>query len=75
MYIIHETQFMGEGQLIPVEPSETREDENEAWSVYYLKKAAAAISTVPVHAVSLENEFGVQLETGFFDHRPKPTEE
>lgn len=72
MYIIHETQFF-DGKLIPVEPSVTKEDENEAWSVFHLKLGSAAISTVPIHAVYMENEFGVQIATGFFDHRPKPT--
>lgn len=75
MYIIHETQMLDENTLVPVEPAVVKADYNEAMSVYYLKKAAAAISTVPVHAVYIVNEFGAAIESGFFDHRPHPTEE
>lgn len=74
MFIIHETQMLDENTLVPVEPAVVRADYNEAMSVYYLKMASAAISTVPVHSVYVENEFGVQIESGFFDHREKPEE-
>ena len=72
MFIIHETQMLDENTLVPVEPAVVKADYNEAMSVYYLKMASAAVSTVPVHSVYVENEYGVQIESGFFDHREKP---
>lgn len=74
MFIIHETQMLDENTLVPVEPAVVRADYNEAMSVFYSKMSFAAISTVPVHSVYVENEFGVQIESGFFDHREKPEE-
>ena len=74
MFIIHETQMLDENTLVPVEPAVVRADYNEAMSVYYLKMASAAVSTVPVHAVYVVNEFGTVIESGFFDHRKKPEE-
>lgn len=74
MFIIHETQMLDENTLVPVEPAVVKADYNEAMSVYHSKMASAAVSTVPVHSVYIENEFGVQIESGFFDHREKPEE-
>lgn len=68
MYIIYEKQYFGPGQLVPVEPAPVRENEDEAWSVFFQKCASAAVSSVPVHSVTMENEFGVQLATRFFEH-------
>lgn len=75
MYIIHETQMLDENTLVPVEPAVVKADYNEAMSVYHSKMSFAAISTVPVHSVYVKNEFGADIESGFYDHRPHPTEE
>ena len=74
MLIIHETQMLNEDTLVPVEPAVVKPTYNEAMSVYHQKMASAAISTVPVHAVYVVNEFGTVIESGFFDHREKPEE-
>lgn len=74
MFIIHETQYFSDDQFLPVEPAPTAKTEDEALSIYFLKCASASISPVPIHSVTLTNEFGAQIRSEFFDHRPKPTE-
>ena len=66
MYIIVETQTTG-GQTAVVTPA-SYADKNQADSAYYTKLAAAARSTVPIHAVIMFNEHGIAIRSDYYEH-------
>lgn len=67
MYTILEQQTFENG-TVAVPPIQTREDRNEAYSVYYMTLAAAAISSVPMHSVTLLENTGREVEHQCFMH-------
>lgn len=66
-YIINEMQTNAEGQTAFVPPAQ-EDDRNQAESVYYTRLAAAAISSVPIHTVTLETNEGFQLDRKCYMH-------
>ena len=66
MIIIHEMQTTGNQTALV--PAKTYTDRNEAESAYHGVLAAAAISSVPVHAVVLMDEHGNTLRREFYEH-------
>ena len=66
MFIIHEMQTTGTQTALV--PAKTYTDRNEAESAYHGVLAAAAISSVPVHAVVLMDEHGNTLRREFYEH-------
>ncbi|MBQ1241834.1 MAG: hypothetical protein IIX99_01370 [Oscillospiraceae bacterium] len=66
MFIIHEMQTTGNQTALV--PAKTYTDRNEAESAYHGVLAAAAISSVPVHAVVLMDEHGNTLRREFYEH-------
>lgn len=69
MYIIVETQTTG-GQTAVVTPA-AYADKNQADSAYYTKLAAAATSSVPVHAVIMFDEHGMPVRNDCYEHEVK----
>ena len=67
MYVINEYQTDAAGNTAIVTPA-TSNDTNEAESIFYTRVAAAAISNVPVHAVTLETAEGFQVKTACYKH-------
>ena len=65
-YTVIEQQTNTEGQTAVL--TQTRDNELAAESVYHTVLAAAAISSVPVHAASLLNEQGVCIKRECFIH-------
>lgn len=45
---------------------------NEAKSSYHSILAAAAISSVDIHAATIIDELGIQRYSEYFDHRQQP---
>lgn len=66
-FIIYEIQVASDGTAAYLPPIDTC-DENEAWSVYYTKLAAAAVSSVPVHTVMLVLADGRMVQAKSFMH-------
>lgn len=66
-YIIQEMQTNAEGTTAFV-PPEQRDNRNEADSVFYARASAAAVSSVPVHTVTLETNEGFQLNQICYKH-------
>lgn len=66
MYILHEMQTTGSQTALV--PAKTFTDRNEAESAYHMTLGAAAISSVPVHAVVLMDEHGNTLRREFYEH-------
>lgn len=66
MYIIQELQT--NGNVTAVTPAVLKEDRNEADSAFHLAMGAAAVSTVPVHAVVMMDEHGTVVKSGFYEH-------
>ena len=66
-YIIIESQTTN-GTTAVTLPIETRNNLNDALSVYHGKCSVAAISAVPRHAVTLLNERGQIVKYECFDH-------
>lgn len=69
-YIITEMQTNAEGTTAFL-PQEQTDDRNAAESVYYSKLASAAISSVPIHTVTLETNEGFQLMAKCYQHQVK----
>lgn len=67
MHVIQEIQTTGDNTAIT--PAIVKADKEEAESVFYLALGAAAISSVPVHAVVMFDEHGNVEKTGFYEHR------
>ena len=65
-YTVIEQQTSAAGQTAIL--TQTRGSIQEAESVYHTVLAAAAISSVPVHAASLLNEQGTCLKREFYIH-------
>lgn len=65
-YIINEYQTTN-GATAIVTPAQTS-DPNEADSIYHSKLASAAISSVPVHSVTLDTEDGQRLKSECYRH-------
>lgn len=66
MFVIQELQTTGNQTALV--PPVTRENLNEALSVFHQAASYAAISTVPVHTVMLHDERGDVIEKLVFDH-------
>lgn len=66
MYIIVETQTTGGSTAIVTPVSYA--DKNQADNAYYTKLAAAATSTVPIHAMIMFNEHGVVIRSDYYEH-------
>lgn len=66
MYILHEMQTTGNQTALV--PAKTFTDLNEAESAFHMTLGAAAISSVPVHAVVLMDEHGNTLLREFYEH-------
>ena len=65
-YIVNEYQT-NNGTTAIVTPF-TTSNINEAESTYHSRLASAAISTVPIHTVTLENEEGAQIKRECYKH-------
>lgn len=66
MYILHEMQTTANGTALV--PTQTFADRNQAESAYHTTLAAAAISSVTVHAVVLMDEHGNTVKRDFYEH-------
>ena len=53
----------------------TKANQNEAESVFHQILAAAAISSVPVHAATILSENGAEVMHGYYAHRTEPEEQ
>ena len=71
MYIIQEMQTTGNATAL-VTPV-TRENRNEAESVFHQALAAAAVSGVEIHTVILYDEHGNVLMRQFYEHTTAPS--
>lgn len=69
MYIILEMQTNGDTTALV--PPVTYKDMNQADSAYYQKLAAAAISSVPVHTITMLDEHGRSIRSDFYEHLPE----
>lgn len=66
MYIIQEMQTTGNQTALV--PAATYTDKNQAESAYHAALAAAAVSTVQIHAVLMFDEHGNTLKRDFYEH-------
>lgn len=66
MYILIEMQTNGESTILV--PPVTYNDPNQADSAYYQKLAAAAISSVTVHTITMLDEHGRIIRSDFYEH-------
>lgn len=73
MYLVNEYQTDAQGNVAAL-PVVQKATQNEAESEFHIKLGYAAISSVPVHAVTLETEEGFQIMRGCYKHPPTPTE-
>lgn len=69
MYIILEMQTNGDTTALV--PPATYKDMNQADSAYYQKLAAAAVSSVPVHTITMLDEHGRCIRSEFYEHLPE----
>lgn len=69
MYIILEMQTNGDTTALV--PPVTYKDMNQADSAYYQKLAAAAVSSVPVHTITMLDEHGRSIRSDFYEHLPE----
>lgn len=75
MYIIYELQKSNNGTVSIVPPVQ-KEDMNAAYQEYYSKLSYAAVSTVDVPTVKLEDDEGNIIEKKTFYHgQPQPEPE
>ena len=72
MYIILEMQTNGDSTALV--PPVTYKEQNQADSAYYQKLAAAAISSVTVHTISMLDEHGRLIRSDFYEHIPAEPE-
>lgn len=70
MYIVIELQKTGDQIAHIVTEHEAR---NEAESKFYSIMAAAAVSSVPIHAASIIDEHGMCIKDGFYEHTQEET--
>ena len=75
MYIILEFQTDLSGNTSVTTPIQTRENYNEAMSVYHSILASAAISSVPYHTATVMYHNGNQIIKEVYEHLPEPTPE
>lgn len=75
MFIVIEIQKDLEGHGTIVEPIPTFSGRLEAESCWHSKLASAAISSVPVHTVRVEDDDGNTIRTETYLHRPQPEPE
>ena len=68
MYTIIEQQTAADGS-VAIPPIITREDKNEAYSEYYGVLRYAAISSVPLHSVTILESTGGEIEHKCFVHQ------
>ena len=68
MFIVIEIQKDLEGHGAIVAPIPTFTDQLEAESCWHSKLASAAISTVPVHTVRVEDDDGNTIRTDTYIH-------
>lgn len=67
MYIIQEIQT--NGGVSALTPAITKDDKNQALSTFFTTCAAAVISNVEVHTVTLTDEHGQQVRPAeYFEH-------
>ena len=66
MFILHEMQTTANGTALV--PAQTFADKNQAESAYHSVLAAAAVSSVTVHAVVLMDEHGNTVKRDFYEH-------
>lgn len=66
MFILQEMQTSGTQTVLT--PTRTYSDRNEAESAFHSALSAAAISSVPVHAVVLLDEYGGTVRSEFYEH-------
>ena len=69
MYIILEMQTNGDSTALV--PPVTYREQNQADSAYYQKLAAAAVSSVPVHTITMLDEHGRSIRSEFYEHLPE----
>lgn len=69
MYIIQELQTVNGATIVT--PAVPKASKNEAESAYYLALGAAAVSSVPLHAVVMIDDHGEVLHSGYYEH-PAP---
>lgn len=67
MYTILEQQTNANGET-SYPPIEKRANRNEAESVFYMKLASAAISSVSVHSVTLLSDSGKEILSKCYVH-------
>ena len=72
-YLIIEIQTFKDGNVVTLVTQ--KDDLNEAMSTYYSILAAAAISSLPVHAATLLINDGRQLKFDEFEHKESEVEE
>lgn len=72
MYIILEMQTNGDTTAL-TQPLSYK-DPNKADSAYYQKLAAAAISSVPVHTITMLDEHGRLIRSDYYEHIPAEPE-
>ena len=66
MYIVIELQKSADGSVASIVTN--HENFNQAESNYYSCLAAAAISSVPRHAVVMLQDNGMALQSKYYDH-------
>ena len=71
MYIIQEIQTTD--GVTALCPAITKEDRNEAESVWHTVCASAAISSIQIHTVKMYDEHGFDILVKFFEHHQEPT--
>lgn len=72
MYTIIELQSTN--GTMAVVPPVSFSNINEAYQKFYIALAAAAVSTVPIHAVVMLNEKGEFIRSEFFEHNVETEE-
>ena len=66
-YLVLEIQTAADGKVATIITA--KDEMNEAMSAYYMILAAAAVSSVPVHAAVLMMNNGAVFKSEVFDHR------
>lgn len=67
MFIVIEMQTQTNGTVAIVPPVQ-QDDWNKAQNAYHQALAAAAVSTLPKHSVTILNEMGELIESRCFTH-------
>ena len=66
MFILQEMQTTGTQTALT--PTRTYSDRNEAESAFHAALSSAAVSSVPIHAVVLLDEYGGTVRSEFYKH-------